>query len=102
MTELEYRSQLAELEKQFNIAKYDLGLLFAKKNMKFKKGDIIKDSNSGDIIKVESIKYVQESYLSRIPTLKYEGQKLKADLTKTKKIQIVVIFERNAELVKKA
>lgn len=101
MTELEYRTQLAELENHFNIAKYDLGLLFAKKNMKFKKGDIIKDRNSGEIIQVEAIKYVPESYLSRIPTLKYEGQKLKVDFTKTKKIQIVGIFEKNAESVKK-
>lgn len=82
MTKQEYDERLAALKKQFEKAKIDLAIEFAKSNNPYKEGDILSNASRKVIIRVEKITF-RYSY-DGTPICVYEGPALKKDLTPRK------------------
>lgn len=82
MTKQEYDERLATLKKQFEQAKNDLAIEFAKSNNPYKVGDILSCESRKVIIRVEKITY-RYSY-DGTPYCVYNGPALKKDLTPRK------------------
>jgi hypothetical protein len=101
MTELEYRTQLAEMRKRQNDEVRALKIKYANSNAKFKKGDIIKHKNAGFVIQIEKIVFIPLTFSSDLPTVMYEGYEVKSDLTPKRNAKCQEIFQDSAELVKK-
>lgn len=87
-----YREQLKEIESNFENAKNELMLAFAKSNNHHKVGDIIKDHTS--IIKIDKIQYLR-GYGNELPSCAYMGYKLKKDLTPRKDFSRDKIYQIN-------
>lgn len=97
MTEQEYNERMDKIQSEYEAAKRQLYIDYAKDQQKFKVGDIIKDNRG--IMMVDKIGAVK-GYGLPIPV--YEGIELKKDLKPRKDGNRVAIYGNDAELIKSA
>ncbi len=98
MTKQEYDERLAALKKQYEKAKNDLAIEFAKSNNPYKVGDILSNGRRNVTISVEKITY-RYGY-DGTPYCVYHGTALKKDLTPRKVNPLTDAIHQDTDIIK--
>ncbi len=96
MKEEDYLIKIAELEKDFNKAKYQLSVEFAMSNNTYPIGSILTDHK--ETIRVDKIK-VEMPFMSKIPCCVYYGVGIKKDGKPMKDGSIKSVWGKNVKSV---